>query len=296
MMRYTLLTLPLSASMVSGAQQLQKEVSQEKRMFFLEADGRPMTIWYSCICLLPNENKNHINYTLMKRICLRIVMTLFVAFFAVCPIDAQVEDSTNVEATVESEVHVKYCLSYDDLRADNWIDAGKVKVIRSSRNHQMWWGGKDFKFKSDRSEVVRVLKKEAFALLYNDTLLINTRPYKDRGVKFGNGYAHLRVMKDGRLLMTYFDVHKMQSKAVMGGMFGLIGALAVSSSGSKVANHDVCYLVIPGEKKAKYVDAETMEELLGSDSDLWHRYSEMDKKERVDAGVVIPLLCEAGLL
>jgi hypothetical protein len=232
----------------------------------------------------------------MKRTFLRMATTVFVALFAVCPVAAQGEDSTAIEATVESMEHVKYCLSYDDMRAGNWVDAGQVKVIRASRNKQMWWGGKDFKFKSDRKDVAHALKKEAFALLYNDTLLINTAPYKDRGAKFGNGYAHLRMMKDGRLLMTYFDVHKMQKKALTGGMFGLIGALAVSSSGSKLVNHDVCYIVTPGEIKAKFIDAETMEELLGSDSDLWHQYHEMDKEERVHAEVVIPLLHKAGLL
>ncbi len=209
---------------------------------------------------------------------------------------AQTDDTYNAQQETKHRVTtLSYCLSHDDFVAGRWTQLDSVLVVTKSRSKQMWWGGKDFKFDSDNKATRKLLKDQAFAVLYHDTLLLNTRGLKDRRAIFGKGYAHAYPMKDGRLLMLYYNVSKMSSKSAVAGMFGLVGGLAMAASTSKLAQQDVCYIVTPGEKKTAIVNAELMEQLLADHPDLLKEYQQIDKKSQLNAELVMPLLQKAGL-
>lgn len=214
-----------------------------------------------------------------------------------CPAMAQNDDIYNSqENTGEQMTTLGYCVSYEDLQGKRWTQADSVMVVTKSRSKQMWWGGKDFKFESNDKTLNKLLKDKAVAVMYHDTLLLNTCKLKDRGASFGKGYARAYPMTDGRLLMTYFDVMKMNRKSMTAGMFGLVGALVMSGSSSKDAKQDVCYIVTPGEKKVTIVDDKVMKEMLADHPDLLEEYMQVDKKSRSNAEVVMPLMKKLGVI
>lgn len=200
------------------------------------------------------------------------------------------QDSTSTITTVN------YCTTYDDLQAGHWSSVDSVEVVTKSRTKQAWWGGKDFKFDSDNKATKRLLKKEAVAVMYRDTLLFNLNHLKDRGTLFGKGYVRAHKMADGRYLILYFDVAKMNTKMVVGGMFGLIGSLAASASANKVAKQTVCYIVTLGEKKVKIIDEKVMLSLLAGRPELYDEYYKTNKKECTYAEHIVPVLKKAGIV
>jgi len=230
--------------------------------------------------------RNHLNKAILT-----VVMTMIFI-----PIFAQTNDPQTANESGKITTSIKYCANYEDFQSNHWKQVDSVLVITKSRNKQMWWGGKDFKFDSDNKDIKNLLKKEAFAINYHDTLLINTHPYKDRGTTFGNGYARIFNIKDGKLLMTYYNVSEMSKNAMIGGMFGLVGSLAMSATNSKIAKQNVCYIITPGDKKAVIIDAKVMEELLKDHQTLLDEYLAVKKSERLNEEVVLPLLKKAELL
>lgn len=124
-----------------------------------------------------------------------------------------------------------------------------------------------------------MLKKGVLAIIYGDTLSLNTRPYKDRGYTFSNEYARAFRMSDGRLLLTYPDVQGTSSRATMGGMFGLIGALAIVASSKKVVSRNVCYIITPGNRGALIVDKRFMTVLLDDHQPLPDEYRSVEKRK-----------------
>lgn len=225
-----------------------------------------------------------------------VAMSLLLATASFVPGYAQNETEQVEKEHTHKCVSIKYCNSNEELAAGEWKTADSVTVITKTRNQQMWWGGNDFRFDSHDKQVKKLLKKDAFAIMYGDTLLLNTRPYKDRGCAFGNGYARAFKMSDGHLLLTYLNVKEMTSRATIGGMFGLIGALATAAASKKVASQNVCYVITPGNKKALIVDEKLMAVLLNDYQPLLDEYRSVEKKKRLHAETVMPLLKKAGLL
>lgn len=227
----------------------------------------------------------------------KIKRTLSVVMFTAissATLTAQTTENSNTEE--KTFINIKFCNSHEDFDNGNWNEADSIQLITKSRSKQMWWGGGDFSFDSEDKELKKKLKKEVYAVMLDDTLLLNTRPYKDRGAKFPKGYARAYRMNDGRLLMTYTNVKNMNMRAMTGGMFGLVGGLVAGASGEKQAKRDVCYIVSPGNKDAEIIDKDVMTELLKDNPDLLEEYNEMDKKKRLLAENIMPLLRKAKLM
>ena len=83
---------------------------------------------------------------------------------------------------------------------------------------------------------------------------------------------------------------------MMGGAFGLVGSLITSASNSKLIKQDVCYIIMHGEKKAFIIDDKQMSTLLAGRQDLLSEYYAVEKKNRLHADVIMPLLEKAGIL
>ncbi|SFG53130.1 DUF6563 family protein [Prevotella sp. KH2C16] len=225
------------------------------------------------------------------------LLVLLLSVLGSYPVFAQDDMSTTNDTIVSNQTtNVESCATYEDFIANNWKTVGPVEVKTKSRSRQFWWGGKDFKFDSEDKAVKTQLKKETFAIMYADTLLLNTRFYKDRGTKFGNGYARALPMVDSRFIMIYFNVSEIASRQTVGGMFGLLGSLAVAASSSAIMNENVCYIITPGQNKALIIDDKKMKELMADKPDLLEKYMSVGKKKRSNAENVVPLLEEAGLI
>lgn len=232
----------------------------------------------------------------MKKIFIvKAVVILAVVLFVVS-MPVQAGNTNTIKVVQKVPTCIKYCTNYDDMMAEKWQQADSVQVFTKSRAKQMWWGGNDFKFDTGNKHTNKLLKKYAFAVMYNDTLLLNTGLYTDRGVRFNTGYTRGYRMKDGRLLITYFNVKEAGSRAMMGGAFGLVGSLIASASNSKLIKQDVCYIIMHGEKKAFIIDDKQMSTLLAGRQDLLSEYYAVEKKNRLHADVIMPLLEKAGIL
>ncbi|MCR5077797.1 MAG: hypothetical protein K6A82_07155 [Prevotella sp.] len=210
---------------------------------------------------------------------------------------AQEEVSDSVIEAVAEGKSVRYCESYEALRAGNWQQLHPVTVTMRSRSKKRKWRGMNFQLRSKDKNVKKLLKKKIFAVMYGDTLLLNMRPYKSGGVPFGNFYAQAYLMNDGKLLVTYFDIDKREGLSAAHGMFGLVGGLTFLLTTSRRAmQQDVCYLVRLSDKKAFLVDDELMGSLLYHQPDLLKEFKSLKRRTRVAAETVIPFLERAGLM
>lgn len=203
---------------------------------------------------------------------------------------AQAKDEHEDDGDKHELITIKYCDSYEEFNNDNWHTTDSVWLITKSRSKQYVNGGCDYVFKSDNKELNKHLKKNAFAVMYNDTLLINAWIYK-----VAAGYARGFRMTDGRLIFKYFPNQNMK---IMGGGLagGLMGSLAVMAANEHKAYKDVCYLIAPEQRDATVIDKKVMAELLKDYPELLTEYNTVKKKDRKYASIILPLLSKAKLL
>lgn len=236
----------------------------------------------------------------MKRLTI-ILLFLVSTFLVGQTVFAQSDDATVTDETVSSQTTtVQYCLNYEDYVAGNWQTIGPIEVTTYSRARQFWWGGKDFRFQSEDKDVEKLLKKKAFAILHEGTLLLNTRTFKDRGTRFRSGYARALPTTDGRFVLLYYNVKSLNMQVAMaGGFFGMVGGLTVGALNNQNMKSNVCYLITPGEKKALIINDKMMTQLTteANQPDLMTKYMMFESKdERMSAYHVIPILEELGIV
>lgn len=223
-------------------------------------------------------------------LCCAFVFSLTTAAAQTPEPDSLKDSSTTAIAGVD------YCTTYMDLLTGRWSHADSVEVITKSRSKQAWRGGADFHFDSDKAEVEKLFKNKVVAVKYRDTLLVNCTKFKDRGTKFGKGYVRALWLKDSSLVVLYCNVAKISARNMTGAMFGLVGALAVAGKSVDMAKHNVCYVFHPGNFKLEIVDEKLLPKMLQDRQDLIDEYQQVDKKQRLNAEVVLPLLRKAGWL
>lgn len=213
---------------------------------------------------------------------------LVALIFAWQPVQAK--DEHEDDGDKHELITIKYCDSYEEFNNDNWHTTDSVWLITKSRSKQYMNGGGDYEFKSDNKELNKHLKKNAFAVMYNDTLLINAWIYK-----VATGYARGFRMTDGRIILRYFPKGNPYYTGV-GIMGGLMGGLATVAMNAPKAHLNVCYLIAPGERYSKVVDKKMMTEWLKDHPELLTEYNAVKKKERNNADIILPLLRKAKLL
>lgn len=216
------------------------------------------------------------------------VMMLVALFFAWQP--AQAKDEPEDDKEKHELITIKYCDSYEEFNKDVWYSTDSVWLITKSRSKQYVNGGGDYEFKSDNKDLKKHLKKTAFAVMYNDTLLINAWKYK-----VAAGYAKGFRMTDGRIIFRYFANQNM-AIAGAGIAGGLMGSLAFMAANEHKAYKDVCYLINPEKREATVIDKKEMAELMKNNPELLTEYNAMKKKERKNADIILPLLRKAKLL
>lgn len=221
-----------------------------------------------------------------------LAVTLLLLLYPIKMMAQYDEEDTDTQYTYP-QASIKYCDSYEDMTENNWHTADSVWVITKSRNKQMTWGGCDYKFDTDDTPLKNTLKKEVFAIIYNDTLLLNAYKLKDRKAKLGNGYVRAYQMTDGNILITYMNKRKVASLIKVGTLFGNSVAFTAARN---TAKRDVCYIVQPGHKDIILVDKLTMPALLKDFPILLKEYDSVDKELKQDADITLPLLRKAKLI
>ena len=143
------------------------------------------------------DSENNIIMVLTMRTKIMAAVLLVALIFAWQP--AQAKDEPKDDGDKHELITIKYCDSYKDLHYGNWHTADSVWVIIKSNTKKHVNGGVYYKFNSDNKKLEKHLLKKAFAVSYNDTLLINARTYK-----VTSGYAHGFRMTDGRIVFKCF--------------------------------------------------------------------------------------------
>ena len=134
-----------------------------------------------------------------------------------------------------------YCMSYADYLENNWIELDTL-FVKALSNGRKLWGANDYKLSTGNDSLDKVLKKDAFLVLHQDSLLMNCRYVHYQGADyddktFGNGYTRAYIF--GRNQLCFVQPWADQKALFMGGQ-GLLGALAASSM---ALENTRCFLV-----------------------------------------------------
>lgn len=195
---------------------------------------------------------------------------------------------------------VRYCMSYADYQQDKWTELDTLKLKGRSLAHRP---------KTGNDSLDQVLRNQAFALLYHDTLLVNMAHAYYQGECFGNGYVLGYRYGDGQICI----VNRLPSEAapgassllpavggLMGGALGggIMGAVAASTASSKNSH---CYLVRRqydgGRVEVRMMGDDFMKHFQKGSPEFYASYmSEKKKKKRELASHVLPLLKEWQLI
>ncbi len=197
------------------------------------------------------------------------------------------------------QAQTRYCMSYADYQADNWEELDSLHVKEMSNGRRLF-GCNDYKLTTGNDSLDKVIKKDVFAVFYNDTLLINCRNIHFRGADyedqtFGNGFTRAYYFYDGRLC---FINRWVDEKAMFVGSQGLLGALAASSMSLENAR---CFLIKReyegGRIEAQMIGDKFMEKYEESSPEFYAEYMSVKKKKKREvASRVLPLLKEWQLI
>ena len=209
----------------------------------------------------------------------------------------------------------KYCMSYEDFVADNWksldeLTAGRTKQVCQikSGDHGVYY------FKTGDKQSDKLLKKEAFAVMYGQQLFVNCRTLGNNGALETSKYVQaVRYDKD-KLCILAFKTDGVTAVAAFGtaaaGLFAGNTAARLGFTSSSIAlgiaNESLsnlkCYLVDGSvNEKSKTtvtrINDEFMAELLADNAPLLERYNAIKAKHnRQSAANILPILMEKGLV
>ena len=95
-------------------------------------------------------------------------------------------------AVVNVSGQYRYCLSYQDFCNNKWEELDNLHFTQRTKNEQMWWGGNVFTVTCDKGPIDKILKKQAFAVMYYDSIYVNCYNLWFQDDRFGKGYVKAR--------------------------------------------------------------------------------------------------------
>ena len=188
-------------------------------------------------------------------------------------------------AATAVHAQVKYCNSFYDYKNNQWHELNAdVQMERNSKAKTYWWGSSEIKFVSSDKQAEKLLKKEAFAVMFEDSIYVNCKMIMCGGYKFGHGFTKALPFYNDNLMIVYLPVEEAGFTSSMTVMFGLIGGLAAAAASSKsMLENLACYLVNTNstEKKIKVkrMDTDLVGKLLQEDPELLGEYMSVKKKK-----------------
>ena len=209
-------------------------------------------------------------------------------------------------AVVNVSGQYRYCLSYQDFCNNKWEELDNLHFTQRTKNEQMWWGGNVFTVTCDKEPIDKILKKQAFAVMYYDSIYVNCYNLWFQDDRLGKGYVKARRIGNRSLIF----VNRTIGQEARGGqnmatffMFGAIGAAIASASDSKrLMKQQVCYIISKGadEKgriEIRMVNDDLISKMLNDNGELLREYyDEEEEKLRIHASRVMPILQKSGLI
>ena len=209
----------------------------------------------------------------------------------------------------------KYCMSYSDFVAGNWQSVDELTEGHTKQAVQIKNDDHCVYFKTGYKEADRLLKKEAFAVMYGKQLFVNCRNlrYNGSGLETSQYVQAVRYDNDKICIMAH-STDALTAIAEIGtGVAGvLVDNTAVKlgliggSVGFGIANESLsklkCYLIDSetdekGRSAIKRINDAFMENLLVDDEALLEKYKAIkSKSNRQSAANVLPILMEKGLV
>ena len=193
-----------------------------------------------------------------------------------------------------------YCTSYENFMNNQWEELDTIYNKTHSKNHQLWWGGNDYKLTTDLESLDAVLKKEALFVKIGDSLFVNCRNLRYEKTRFGNGYTAARRIGEHSVLFVNRIIGKKARNNVMisQALFGTIGS---SITLTEQMAQQVCYVILSGANEKGKIEIRLvadglMNEIIDSNEELYNEYySEPKEKKRILASRVIPILEKTGI-
>ena len=232
----------------------------------------------------------------MKKGLLITIMMISFAF----TINAQETDEESDKRIVTEPMTASFCMSFSDYKNNNWIVIENVVRRTRSMSAKIWSGGGDYVFEAESDEQTRLLKKKAFAVMYNDTVYISLRGLRHGGARFGGGYDKAIKCKDGSLLFAEKYISRITNYMQLRGID--FSAIDRASEESQLQNR-VWYIVSSDERKIECIDDKYAKRLLAGRKELLDEYSHFNKKqdssggeEKYNAARMLPFLKKIGIL
>ena len=209
----------------------------------------------------------------------------------------------------------KYCMSYEDFVADNWKSVDELTAGRTKQVCQIKSGDHGvFYFKTGDKQSDKVLKKEAFAVMYGQQLFVNCRNLRNNvGLETSKYVQAVRYDKD-KLCLLAFKTDGVTAVAAFGtaavGLFAGNTATRLGFTSTSIAlgiaNESLsnlkCYLLDgtvnqEGKTAITRINDDFMDQLLVNDTPLLERYKAVKAKHnRQSAANILPILMEKGLV
>ncbi len=192
----------------------------------------------------------------------------------------------------------RYCSSYEDFCANKWTKLDTVYCESRSKAKQTWLGGNDFKLTTGDEATDKILKKEAFIVMDDDTLYLNTRSLRYEKTQFENGYTKAIRVGKNELMFVNMKIGKEAQTRMIASM--VMGTVASAINANSMMKQQVCYIISEGaDTKGRIpiqlIDDDMVEKKISNNSDLLKEYySEKDNDKRIRATHVIPILEKAG--
>ena len=209
----------------------------------------------------------------------------------------------------------KYCMNYSDFVSGKWKPVDELTKGHTKQACQLKSGDKYYYFRTGDKSADKMLKKEAFAVMYGDNLFVNCRNlrYKDSPLDVSSYTRAVRFDKNKVCVMAY----KCDNASLLLGAGLTIGSIFVDNSlvslgmdiagtgcliGNNFLSKTYCYLIDSNANgKGKYdtvcMNDKYMEELLCHDKGLLEKYKAINnKRNRQSSANVLPILMEKGLI
>ena len=204
-------------------------------------------------------------------------------------------------ASLQTSAQARYCTSFDDYLAGNWMELPSIDIIERSKSKQMWSGGGDYSLTTNDKGTDKKLRKTAFAIQSGDSLFINLGNSGCDNNRFRKGYAFALPLPENKILFTGRRIDKAESnrQANVQFAFGLVGAVISSNSNMK---RPACYIIENISLGKHYIPArllgdDLITKLLKGHDDLIDEYFlEEDKMNRETSVRILPLLRKAGII
>lgn len=202
----------------------------------------------------------------------------------------------------------RYCLTYEDFMSDKWIEIPEVILNERTQGVKFWWGGSDYNLEAGDEGIDKILKKKAFAVMKDSTLLINTRNLMFERACMGNGYTEAKYIGKGKLFFTNNSIDRggnSSNAAFAGALVGgvVVGIAAGAAVHANQMRNVSCYTVSHGSYDNKghinvrLVNDTQMRIWLINNQKLYDLYmSEKKENKRLRASHIVPILEKAGIL